>query len=74
MSTISRATLERNSPFIAKIVKSPPEKWDEKLIEAYRLIELRLAAHCPEAQQELQEFGEIATALRATSTYQERAR
>ena len=65
MVFIRRCTVARNHDLIVKLVRLPPEEREEQFVRIYQLLELKAAAHCAEARQELKEFGEIVTVLRA---------
>ena len=70
---IRRTTVIRRKSLLTRLVKSPPEKWDEILLQEYAAVHRRTTERQPGADEELKELGEIATAFRATHAYQNRA-
>ena len=62
---ISRGTLARNRELVTRLARLDPAKRKEQFFEILGLLEIKVAAHCPEAEQEVRDFGEIVTAFRA---------
>ena len=62
---ISRRTLMRNAPLVVRLTKMEPGERKQEFFRILNLLEIKVAAKCEDAEQEVHDFSEIVTAFRA---------
>lgn len=58
-------TFDENAGLIIELAELPENVRKERFFRILNLLELKVAAHCGEANQEVKQFGEIVCAFRA---------
>lgn len=62
---VSEHTFEQNIPLIAALAQLPAEERKEQFFRILSWLEIKVAAHCIEANREVHQFSEIKAAFTA---------